>query len=377
MSLRPRKLRQALDHDYAAAISVAIGAVAALSWSAWSSTTYSDVMDTSWLAPHDVNLRNVVVNGVMTLFFAAVGLELAHEFRTRLRANLRASFPALFGAVGGMACAAAVSLLLGQLLDISALRTGWGVPMATDIAFTLGVLALAGPNIPATLRTFLLTLAIADDVLSVIVLSVSGVTTVRVVGLVAILLVIALGRSLTRRLETRVAFSLLLVVSWLAFASAGVEPALSGVVAGALILPKKYISISLGKTMTRWSTAVALPLFAFVACGVSWGTLHLAGVDGKIVLGTAIARIAGKTTGICAGVFIAARLGVRRDPVITGPILLGASLLCAIGFTVPLLFAGAIFGTTSTTYGAFTVGLLTASVLGAGMGVALLRRATR
>ena len=374
---RPGKLRQALDHEYAAAIAVAIGAVAALSWSALSSSTYSDVMDTSWWAPHDVGLRNVVVNGVMTLFFAAVGLELAHEFRTRLRANLRASFPPLFGAVGGMAGAAAVSVLLGQLLHTSALRTGWGVPMATDIAFTLGVLALAGSKIPTALRIFLLTLAIADDVLSVIVLSLSGVTTVRVIGLVAILLVIALGRVLTRRLETRFAFTLLLIVSWLAFASAGVEPALSGVVAGVLVLPSKRTSVSWEKTVTRCSTVVALPLFAFVACGVSWGTLHLAGAGGKIVLGTTVARIAGKTLGICAGVFIASRLGVRRDAAITGPILLGASLLCAIGFTVPLLFAGAIFGTTSATYGAFTVGLLGASVLGAVMGVALLRRATR
>jgi NhaA family Na+:H+ antiporter len=344
------RLRRALNHQYAAAITVGAGALVALAWSAISSSTYQRVVTTSWFRGHDISLHAIAVNGAMTLFFAAVGLELSRESHSQLRHHLRASSPPLLGAIGGMAGTAALSLLLGQLVHSSALRRGWGVPMATDIAFTLGVLALAGPRIPSPLRIFLLTLAIADDVMSVIVLSVTGITHVRVVGLVA---------------------------SWLAFAWAGVEPALSGMVAGILIPVASAPARRLEQNVARWSVGLALPLFALVACGVTWTSLSLAGDSGKIIVGTTVVRVVGKLIGIGAGVFLAGRLGVRRHASITAPVLAGASLLCAIGFTVPLLFAGALFGSTSATYGAFTVGLLVSSFLGAVGGVALLRRATR
>ncbi|HEY5121523.1 MAG TPA: Na+/H+ antiporter NhaA [Acidimicrobiales bacterium] len=371
------RLRQALDHQYAAAVTVGVGALVALAWSAISSPTYQRVVASSWFRGHDVGLHAIAVNGAMTLFFAAVGLELSRESHSQLRHHLRASFPPLFGAIGGMAGTAALSLLLGQLLHSSALRRGWGVPMATDIAFTLGVLALAGPRIPSPLRIFLLTLAIADDVMSVIVLSVTGITHVRVVGLVAMVVVVVAGALIGRRLPPWLAFAVLLVASWLAFAWAGVEPALSGVVAGVLIPVASAPADRLEQNVARWSVGLALPLFALVACGVTWTSLSLAGDSGKIIVGTTVVRVVGKVIGIGAGVFLAGRLGVRRHASITAPVLAGASLLCAIGFTVPLLFAGALFGSTSATYGAFTVGLLVASFLGAVGGVALLRRATR
>jgi NhaA family Na+:H+ antiporter len=371
------RLRRALDHQYAAAVTVGAGALVALSWSAISSPTYQRVIASSWFRGHDVGLHAVAVNGAMTLFFAAVGLELSRESHSQLRHHLRASVPPLLGAVGGMAGTAALSLLLGQLLHSSALRRGWGVPMATDIAFTLGVLALAGPRIPAALRVFLLTLAIADDVLSVVVLSVTGVAHVRVVGLVAMVVVAVAGVFLGRHLAPWLAFVLLLVASWLAFAWAGVEPALSGVLAGVLIPVNSAPTRRLEQYVTRWSVGLALPLFAVVACGVAWSSLSLAGNSGKIIVGTTVVRVVGKVIGIGAGVFLAGRVGVRRHASITAPVLVGASLLCAIGFTVPLLFAGALFGNTSAAYGAFTVGLLVASLLGAMGGIALLRRATR
>lgn len=248
--------------------------------------------------------------------------------------------------------------------------------MATDVAFTLGVLALAGSRIPSTLRIFLLTLAVADDVLSVVVLSVTGVTHLHPLGLIMMLTVIGTGGFLARRLPERLAFALLLVAAWSAFAVAGVEPALSGVVAGILVPTTSHPSHALQRTVTRWSNGLALPLFAVVACGVSWNSLHLRGGGAVVIVGTTIVRLVGKVLGIGAGVALAGRLGAPRHESITVAILVGASLLCAIGFTVPLLFAGALFGAGSTTYGAFTVGLLAASVLGAACGVTVLRRAT-
>ena len=377
MSRGGGRLRRALDHPYAAALTVGSGAVVALVWSAVASSSYRSVVATTWFHGRDVGLHTLVINGAMTLFFATVGLELSRESHAQWRRHLRESIPPLVGAVGGMAGTAALSLLLGGLWHSSALHRGWGVPMATDIAFTLGVLALAGPRVPTPLRIFLLTLAIADDVLSVVVLSVTGATHVRVIGLATIAVVIAAGVVVGRRLPPVPAFTLILVAAWFAFAFAGVEPALSGVVAGLLIPVASIPARRLEVHVVRWSVGVVLPAFALVACGISWSALSLSGASGKVIFGTTAVRLAGKVIGIGLGVVIAGWFGARRHPSITAPVLVGASLLCAIGFTVPLLFAGALFSPTSSTYGAFTVGLLVASLLGAGGGVAVLRRATR
>jgi NhaA family Na+:H+ antiporter len=369
------RVSRALDHPYAAAVSLVSGALVALTWSAISSSNYHHAVTVAWFDDHALSAHSVVLDGVMTLFFASVGLELSSELRSNLRHHLHSALSPLFGAVGGMCATALGSLALGEMLHSSALRRGWGVPMATDIAFTLGVLALAGTRVPSHLRIFLLTLAIADDVLSVAILSATGVTHLRMVGLLAIVVVTLVGIGAGRRLPALWVFMVMIVPMWLAFEWTGVEPALSGVVVG-LVIPVTANS-RLEATMTRWSSAVALPFFALVACGVTWASLSLSGNAGKVIFGTVLVRLVGKVLGIGAGVAVAGVLGARRHESITPLVLLGATLLCAIGFTVPLLFAGALFGASSATYGAFTVGLLGASVLGAIFGVTVLRRATR
>lgn len=367
------RVGRALDHSYAAAVGLLSGALLALVWSALSASSYHRVVTATWFHDHALSAHSVVLDGVMTFFFAAVGLELSYELRSNMRHHLRAALAPLLGAVGGMGATAGGSVLLGEVVHSSALRRGWGVPMATDIAFTLGVLALAGSRVPTALRVFLLTLAIADDVLSVAILSVTGVAHLRVGGLIAIVVLTGVGIGAGRRFPAVTVFTMMSVPMWLAFEWAGVEPALSGVVVG-LVVPVAANS-RLETTMTRWSNAVSLPFFALVACGVTWASLSLSGASGKVIYGTVAVRLVGKVLGIGAGVALAAALGVRRDPSLTAPILFGATLLCAIGFTVPLLFAGALFGGSSATYGAYTVGLVGASILGAILGLAVLRRA--
>ncbi|MDE3092449.1 MAG: Na+/H+ antiporter NhaA [Acidobacteriota bacterium] len=370
------RVRRVLDHQYAAAVTVGAGAVVALIWSAVATHSYQVVVTHDWSTRHPINLHLAVLNGAMTLFFAAVGLELSREVRANLRHHLRASLSPLLGAVGGMAGTALLSLALGALIGSPALRRGWGVPMATDIAFTLGVLALAGNRVPAHLRLFLLTLAIADDVLSVVVLSTTGVSRVRGAGFLALAVVVIFGVWLSRRASAAVTWGVIVIPLWLAFAGAGIEPALSGVLAGLITPVHSAPSRRLEAAVMRWSVAFALPLFALVACGVAWSDVGLTGATGKIIGGTILVRVIGKMLGIGAGVALAEVLGARRHASLTPGVLAGAAMLCAIGFTVPLLFAGALYSPTSATYGAFTLGLLGASLVGGVAGVAILRRAT-
>ncbi|HEV3187656.1 MAG TPA: Na+/H+ antiporter NhaA [Acidimicrobiales bacterium] len=368
----------ALDHEYSAAIVLAVGVVAAMVWSALSSSTYFTFFTSTsnWHLLHSLevnSLHDAIVNGLMAIFFFAMGLELSRDLSAGMLTHPKHAVPPILGAIGGMLVTALGSILLGHLLNSSALRRGWGVPMATDVAFTLGVLAVAGRRLPPLLRVFLLTLAITDDVLSVVVLSVSGTTHLRVGGLVALGVVTLLGVVASRRATSNVASVLLLIVLWLCFAWANVEPALAGVLAGLLVSTRAPLRPRLERGVTRTSVGAVLPLFALAACGLHWSNVHFTGAVGTVVIATIGIRLVGKSLGITAGVALARLLRFRLDPSLTWPLVVTTALLCAIGFTVPLLFATKLFGAQSALYAGYALGLLISSAIAALLGSALLR----
>ncbi|MDE3107055.1 MAG: Na+/H+ antiporter NhaA [Acidobacteriota bacterium] len=373
--------RRLLDHEYSAAVTLMAGVVTALTWSALNAHAYfsftAGAVTSSWARRLDAtSLHSLAVNGLMAIFFYALGLELRREIDHGALANRRDALAPLAGALGGMAATAGGSLLLGAMFNSDALWRGWGVPMATDVAFTLGALALVGRRLPSSLRLFVLALAVADDVLSVIVLLFTGATDLHETWLIgaSVAVVVAwwLGR---RRLSVAVNVTVLLVL-WLCFVQANLEPALAGVVAGSLVRPRSPTHPRLERGATRIASLVVLPLFGFVATGVHWSNLGLNHGGRVVILSTIVIRLVGKTLGIAGGVWIATRVGARGPRDVTTLMLFATAALCAMGFTVPLLFAGTLFSPNGPIYGAFSLGLLLATVIAGLVGGSALRGLT-
>lgn len=370
-----------LDHEYSAAFSIGLGVVSALVWSGAGNGSYEAVVNGTWsdqiLHQSGIDsLHSLVANGLMTIFFFAIGLELSRELRNGSLANRSVALPPVLGAVGGMVATAVLSIGIGSITHTPALRHGWGIPMATDIAFTLGALALVGRGLPQSLRLFLLTLAIADDVFSVTVLTFTGSTHVRVAGLGAIVFVVMIGAVVLRRQRGTAWRLVLLGALWLCFVWANIEAPLAGLVAGLLISSDEGV-VGLERQVSRWSVALVLPLFALVACGIQWSHISLHGATLTVIAATVGTRLVGKVVGIVGGVALARLFGWQLPPSISWSLLATAALLCAIGLTVPLLFAGALFDVKSATYGAFTLGLLLSSVFATALGIPLLKLQAR
>ncbi|HUY43249.1 MAG TPA: Na+/H+ antiporter NhaA [Acidimicrobiales bacterium] len=376
------RLRQGVDHEYSAAIALSLGAVAAVTWSGLWPHSYFTLTTTAtasgWAQRLDAtSLHQFVIDGLMTIFFYAIGLELRREIQSRDPGHVRRAITPMTGALGGMVATALLSVALGELWHSDALLRGWGVPMATDVAFTLGALALLGRRLPTTLYLFVLTLAIGDDVLSVIVLLFTGATRLAGWWLLGAGVVFVLSWRLGRRARSTIVSVATLVALWFCFSQAHLEPALAGVAAGALVAANTSTHARLERHATRLSSMLALPLFGFVAVGLHWSSLHVSGATGTVMGATILIRLVGKVVGISGGVFLAMRLGFPLPEGVTRSMLVAVATLCAMGLTVPLLFADRLFGAASATYAAFSLGLLLASVLAGLIGFVILRATSR
>ena len=319
-----------------------------------------------------------VTNLLMVVFFAGIGLEIGRE-RTigALRDRATAALPVI-AALGGMVGAALVYVMGISLLGPHAALGGWGIPMATDIAFTLAALSLIPGRVSLSLRIFLLALAVADDVFSVVVLAFSGhagphgalALTLFAAGLVALVIILAV---LARRRRWHwAAWILLCATLWWALARLGIEPTLAGVILGAMV-PNGHdpslAGVTLERTVVPISTFVVLPLFGIVAGGIDLSTITTASSGGLLVTLLA-ARSLGKLIGIVGAVALAVRLGLGSLPAeTTWRQMVGAALTCGIGFTVPLLFAQQTFGAHPDLLITTKVGLLAASVVCAIVGL--------
>jgi len=339
----------------------------------------------------DLTLGGWASDGLLAVFFFVVGLELKREFVAGdLRDPRRAALPVL-AAVGGMAVPAVVYVLVNLGSSDGALR-GWAIPTATDIAFALAVLAVVGTHLPAALRTFLLTLAVVDDLLAVTIIAVFYASDVSVLPLLGALVVLALfWVAVQRRIRSWWLLLPLAVATWGLVHASGVHATVAGVLLGfAVPVARSHAAGGPGAgpglaehfehRFRPLSAGIAVPVFAFFAAGVTvGGTSGLAqSLTDRVALGIVAGLVVGKTVGILGTTYLVARF-TRAD--------LDASLgwldvLCiatlgGIGFTVSLLIGDLAFGAASERDEHVKVAVLAASVLASALSAGLLRSRNR
>lgn len=332
----------------------------------------------------DLTVGAWAADGLLCVFFFVVGLELVGEMtHGSLRDPRRAAVP-VAAAVGGMAAPALVYLGVLHARGAGALSHGWAIPTATDVAFALAALSVFGAGLPRGLRTFLLTLAVSDDVGAVLVIAAFYSQSVHPLPLVgAVASIVAFGFAARRRRARWWVLALLALLAWYLARASGVHPTIGAVGLG-LATPSRALPGELEGRSERWrrafsplSALVAAPIFAFFAAGVPVGG-HLGAVARDPVFQAVVAGLVfGKPLGVLATTTLLTRLTPLRLPAgISVRDLLPVGMLTGIGFTVALLVTSLSFDAAAHADSA-RAGILAGSALSALAGAALAQRDVR
>jgi NhaA family Na+:H+ antiporter len=408
-----RPLRDFLATESAGGVILVVAAVAAR---VWANSPWSDAYFELWstevvvgIGSHalEMDLQHWVNDGLMTLFFFVVGLEIKRELVAgELRDPRAAALPAI-AAVGGMVVPAALYLALNRSGEPA---EGWGIPMATDIAMAVGVLSLFSRRVPASLKLFLLALAIVDDIGAILVIAVfytAGVDPLWLLGGGAVIGVMMLLRALG---VTRLApFVVLGTLLWFTVHESGVHATIAGVILGLLTptrpfrraelidadeltdlssveaaretatLARQSVSVVeyLEHVLHPWTSLVIVPIFALANAGVtvSGGALSDA-LGSSVAQGVVVGLVVGKFVGISSFTWVAlrSRVGVLpKDATWSG--LLAVAALGGIGFTVSLFVASLAYG--GAALDEAKIGILVASLIAAALGSLLVLRLPR
>jgi NhaA family Na+:H+ antiporter len=316
-------------------------------------------------------------DGLMAIFFLLVGLEIKRELiEGELSTRAQAALPCL-AALGGMAVPALIYAAVNRN-DPVALH-GWAIPAATDIAFALGVLALLGTRVPASLKVFLVALAIIDDLGAIAIIAVfySGALSLWSLGLAGGVMVclLALNRAGVRR---QAPYMLLGIALWLFVLKSGVHATLAGVVV-ALAIPAREDAAGqsplreLEHLLHPWVAHLVMPAFAFANAGVSFSGIAAADLFAGVPLGIALGLFLGKQLGAFGAAWLAIRAGWARMPDgADWPMLYGTCMLAGIGFTMSL-FIGTLAFELASYAAPVRLGVLAGSALSGIAGYLVLR----
>ena len=334
----------------------------------------------------DLSLGTWAADGLLAVFFFVAGLELKREFVAGdLRDPRKAALP-VAAAVGGMAVPALVYAAVNLTSDDG--LVGWAIPTATDIAFALAVLAVISTHLPAALRTFLLTLAIVDDLLAITVIAVFYTSSLSFAPLLLALVPLALfGFLVQKRVRHWWLLLPLAFATWVLVHESGVHATVAAVLL-AFTVPVLRSRAAGGPEagpglaehfehrIRPISAGIAVPVFAFFSAGVTIGGLQglRASLTDSVAVGIVAGLVLGKAVGITGATWLVSRFTrAELDEDLRWPDVVGLSLLGGIGFTVSLLIGELAFGAGSARDEHVKVGVLTGTLLAAVLAAAVLK----
>ena len=345
--------------------------------SVWEAET---VLGPGWLHL-DLTLGDWAADGLLAIFFFIAGMEVKRELTVGELADRRAAAVPVFAAVGGMVLPALVALAVswGAAADGGA----WAIPVATDIAFALGVLALAGTLLPSGVRVLLLAIAVIDDLLAITLIAILFTADLAPLWLGGGLLAgVLYWLAFRHRLDRAWLLWTLALVAWICVHASGVHATVAGILLGLLtpVRPRDGEELSPSERLEHrlhpFSAGVAVPIFALAATGIPLAAAADA-LDDRIAIGVFAGLLIGKVTGIFGGAWLAVRLrlGTLPENVGWGDIV-PVAMLGAIGYTVSLLISRLAFSDVAAEERS-AAAVLVASVLASLVAVVLLRRRSR
>ena len=340
-----------------------------------------------WTPIAKLNTLHLWINdGLMAIFFLFVGLEIKREFKDgRLATWERRRLPIL-AAAAGMICPAIIFLFVTR--ELPQYENGWAIPAATDIAFAIGVLALLGKRAPASLKLFLVTVAIVDDMGAVAIIALAYTaklyTFPMMLSIVTLGVMYACNKGGVRSLWV---YMILAVLLWFFVLSSGVHATVAGVLAAMMVPIIQTPGAPDSKTsplhiaehaIQPWSTFLIIPIFGFANAGVNLAGMGINEVFAPLPLGIAAGLFFGKQVGIFGSVWLAVKFGIAEK--LGGASwrqIYGVALLCGIGFTMSLFIGELAFPGPSETAQLLReeakIGILMGSIMSALVGYLLLR----
>ncbi|MDQ3629330.1 MAG: Na+/H+ antiporter NhaA [Actinomycetota bacterium] len=373
------RLGEALRNDIVGGFILLVAAVIAVVWANTPAAETYEALRAVRIGPLDV--EHWAADGALAVFFFVAGLELKQELTTGSLSRPADALVPTVAALAGMVVPAAIYTAVNLLAPTGSLA-GWAVPMATDIAFALAVLSVVGRFLPTSLRAFLLTLAVVDDLGAITVIAVFFTSDVSLAYMaLAVAGVLAYVLLQRQRVTSPLVYVPLVVATWWCTYESGIHATVAGVAFGLLTRahadpgeqesPRDRLEHRLGP----WSAGLAVPLFALFAAGVTLsGGLGILG--DPVVLGIGLGLILGKAVGVVGGAFLATRFGsASLAPDLRWGDIAAVSVLAGIGFTVSLLITDLSFDGSEIDRAKAAV--LGASTIGAVLGAFLVHRQGR
>lgn len=362
-----RRLQRFFEHEAAAGmVMLAAGLVAMVLANSSAAALYQSALEIH-LGP--LSIMHIISDVLMPIFFLKVGLELKEEMQDGALATKSQRTLPLIAAIGGIILPALIYLAITA--NEPSLRAGWAIPTATDIAFAICIVTLAGKHVPPAAKIFLLAIAIYDDIAAILIIAFFYADAFAWMPAIAAAMVVWVMVDCRHNQQATPLILLLAVGLGVLLHKAGIHSTVAGIVAG-LCIPKDAMK-SFSHRIDGWVAFGILPVFALANAGIPLDGLQITTLAQPLPFGIMLGLFLGKQLGIFGATMLAVKLGMARMPKATSPrILYGIAITAGIGFTMSL-FIGQLAFTDTLLQRELKLGVLAASMLAALAGLVLLR----